>query len=83
MARIDKLIERLKSKPADFRWSELEKVLKHFRYEQIKNNGSRRKFVRIKENGEKDLIIIHEPHPKDILKEYQLNDVIEKLDILK
>lgn len=48
MSKIEKLIDRLKSNPKDFDWSELIKVLNHFGYElQVsgKTGGSRRKFV--------------------------------------
>ena len=46
MSKIDKLIERLKSKPKDFSWDEMLKVLNHCGYNQIsqgKTGGSRRK----------------------------------------
>ena len=33
MSKIEKLIDRLKSNPKDFDWSELIKVLNHFGYE--------------------------------------------------
>jgi len=35
MSKIDKLIEKLKSKPKDFSWDEMLKVLNHFGYKQI------------------------------------------------
>jgi hypothetical protein len=45
LSRIEKLIEKLKQKPNDFTWSELQRVLRHFGYAEIKGKGSRRKFV--------------------------------------
>lgn len=78
MSKIEKLIERLHSKPKDFTWDEMKKVLKHYGYEEIytgRTGGSRRKFVH--ENC--TVISLHEPHPRNILKSYQLDIVIEHL----
>jgi len=80
MSKIDKLIEKLKSKPKDFTWDELLKVLNHFEFKQIgqgKTGGSRRKFV----NDNKEVIILHEPHPQKVLKSYQLDIIIECLKL--
>lgn len=80
MSKIDKLIERLKSRPKDFSWDEMLKVLNHFGYKQIsqgKTGGSRRKFV----NENKRIISLHEPHPQKVLKGYQLDIIIEHLEL--
>lgn len=80
MGKIEKLIEKLKQKPKDFTWDEMIKVLKHFGFEQIsqgKTNGSRRKFV----NEKKQIISLHEPHPKNVLKSYQLAIIIDYLKL--
>lgn len=80
MSKIEKLIERLRSRPKDFTWEELKKVLKHYGYEEMskgKTGGSRRKFV----NGSNTVISLHEPHPQNILKSYQLDIVIEHLNL--
>lgn len=55
MSKVEKLIEKLKSKPKDFTWDEKLKVLNYFGFEQMaqgKTGGSRRKFV----NNEKQII---------------------------
>jgi len=78
MAQIQKLIDRLLITPKDFSWSELVKVLNHFGYIETKKGktgGSRRKFA----DSEKNIISLHKPHPSEILKEYQLKDVIQHL----
>jgi len=80
MSKIDKLIEKLKSKSKDFTWDELVKALKYFGFKQIgqgKTGGSRRKFV----NDKKEVIILHEPHPQKVLKSYQLDIIIECLKL--
>ena len=79
MATIDKLIERFKSKPKDFKWGELLRLLSHFEYGLLptgKTGGSSRKFLN-ERNGR--LIMLHEPHPKAILKAYQVTDVYKHL----
>ena len=80
MSKVDKLVERLKTKPKDFTWDEAIKVMKHYGYSlmaQGKTGGSRRKFV----NEAKDIISLHEPHPQKVLKNYQLEIVIEHLKL--
>lgn len=78
MARIEKLIVKLLSNPVDFTWDELIKILSHFGYKEIKGGktgGSRRKFA----DTHKNLISLHKPHPKLILKRYQIEDVVSFL----
>jgi len=71
----------MKSKPKDFTWEELKKVLKSKGYLELKKKGktggSRRRFS----NEHKDVITLHEPHPSNIVKEYVLKDVIEHLGL--
>lgn len=71
---------RICSYPKNYTWNELLKLLAEHGYEPRKNGrtgGSRRRFI----NAEKQTISLHEPHPSNILKEYQLKLVIEKLGI--
>lgn len=78
MAKIDKLIEKLLSGPKDFTWEELIKILAHFGYTELKKGktgGSRRKFA----DQNKNVISLHKPHPGNILKHYQIADVIASL----
>ncbi len=66
MAKVDKLIERMKSVPSDFTWRELSKILKSLGYEEVKTSktgGSRRCFAHEKWGK----ILLHKPHPQEIL----------------
>jgi hypothetical protein len=73
MGKIDKLIERFKSKPKDFNYNELKRMLNYFGYDLSQGSGSRIVFAN--ENlGHK--MKLHKPHPGNILKRYQL-DFIE------
>lgn len=78
MAKIDKLLARLLSRPADFTSDELVKILSHFGYEEMKKGktgGSRRKFA----DESKHIINLHKPHPGNILKHYMMSQVIAEL----
>lgn len=75
MAKIEKLIDRLLSRPADFTWEELIKILGHFGYSELKSGGSRRKFA----DNSNNIIALHKPHPQNILKRYMLDLVIDHL----
>jgi hypothetical protein len=73
MSRLQKAIDRLLSKPSDFEWRELERLMDSLAYELKKAGGSSRKFIH-KET--KATFMIHEPHPSRILKCYQVTAVI-------
>lgn len=76
MTSFGKLLQRLMSKPRDFKWKELERVLSSLGFVKIEGAGPRVKFY----NEEKELfIMLHRPHPSPILKAYQIHDVLETL----
>lgn len=78
MSKKEKLIARLLSKPKDFTFEELTALLGSFEYKQVtpgKTGGSRVAFS----NGENDYIRLHKPHPRNILKPYQVEDIITAL----
>ncbi len=78
MSKIEKIIERLKTAPRDFTYEELKKVLNNYGYiEYNKGKTSGAKVAFIKEENKK--ISIHKPHPSNILKPYQINEIIKKL----
>lgn len=69
--RLDRLMER----PKDYTWDELIALLKSLGYEMRTGSGSRRRFI----DAEKRKILLHEPHPGNILKRYQIDGVLERL----
>jgi hypothetical protein len=78
MSKREKLIDRFLTKPRDFTWAELTKVLNGFGYKQIsfgKTGGSRIRFI----HTDCPPIILHKPHPKPVLKRYQIDEVIRLL----
>lgn len=78
MSRRDKLIKRFLSYPKDFTWDELVSLLAGFGFEEVstgKTGGSRRRFI----NQAGIVITLHRPHPQNILKRYQLEQIFEIL----
>lgn len=78
MSQHQKLLERLLRKPKDFTWDELKSLLEGFGYEEVtggKTGGSRRRFIH-KDHGP---ILLHKPHPGNLLKTYQITQVITYL----
>ena len=78
MTKREKLLDRFLTKPKDFTWDELIKVLYGFGYKQIsagKTGGSRVRFVSL----DYPPIILHKPHPRPVLKRYQLEDIVNLL----
>jgi hypothetical protein len=78
MARRDKLIARLRSKPKDFTWDELVRLLEGVGYREVasgRTGGSRRRFVHVSA----PTIALHKPHPGNIVKMYVIEDVLRTL----
>ena len=83
MSKIEKLIIRIQTNPADFTWDELTKVLNHYGFNEAtkgKTAGIRRAFVHPET---KQVVRLHKPHPGSILKQYQLNEILEILNLDK
>ena len=76
MSRFEKALERLKKKPKNFTWKELQMIMSHFGYQEMKGGGSRRKFMNIKTNV---IVSLHEPHPRPEIKHYALEIIINHL----
>jgi len=73
----DKLIERFKRLPKDFTWEELVRVFAICGYtldNKGKTSGSRVIFS----NGT-NALVIHKPHPSNIIKHYALKQVYDFL----
>ncbi|VAW11307.1 hypothetical protein MNBD_BACTEROID03-276 [hydrothermal vent metagenome] len=83
MSKIEKLIAKFKNNPKDLTWGELIKILAHYGFNEItkkgKTGGSRVRFV----NDNKDIINLHKPHPGNIVKQYVIKQIIEKLKLWK
>ncbi len=78
MGTKDKLIERFKRLPSDFTFDEMERLLAIFGYEKSdkgRTSGSRVIF----KNGDDRPIMLHKPHPGNIVKRYAMKQVLDDL----
>jgi len=79
MSKDDKILERLLSKPKNFTYAELKRVLSGLGYTEIqkgKTSGSRVAFINMSDGH---IIRLHKPHPNNELKQYQINQIIDEL----
>lgn len=79
MGQKDKLIERLKSKPKSFTFDDAESLLRYLGYTRSnkgKTSGSRIMFI----SNEHPPILMHKPHPRKELLEYQIKQLLEILE---
>ena len=75
VARRTKLVRRLRSRPRDFTWDELVRLLEGLGYSQVRTGatgGSRRRFT----HPDAPTISLHRPHPGNIVKRYVMDDVL-------
>ena len=78
MARKDKLIGKLQQSSRIFTWDELVSLLQSLGYKPVKPGktaGSRRRFS----HPDHGLISLHQPHPGNELKKYQIDQIVEVL----
>lgn len=80
MSQKDKLISKLKSNPKDFTFDEAESLLNYLSFTRSnkgKTSGSRVIFA---SDTYKTKILLHKPHPRKELLEYQVKQLIEQLE---
>ena len=78
MGTKEKLIQRFKTIPSDFTFDELERLLSIYGFERSnkgKTSGSRIVF----KNQSVTPIMLHKPHPGNIVKTYALRQVMDEL----
>jgi hypothetical protein len=74
----DKLRERFLKMPSDFTFDEMQRLLEGYGYVKSnkgKTSGSRLIF----KNGDKRPIMLHKPHPGNIVKDYAMKQVYNDL----
>lgn len=78
MTRRDKLIARFRTRPKDFGWDELVRLLEGVGYTEVtagRTGGSRRRFL----HPTAPAIMLHKPHPGSIVKMYVVDEVLRVL----
>ena len=79
MSKTEKLLRRFLSKPKDFTFEDLRRLLKSFGYEEAKTgktSGSRVAFYNTKLD---DMIKFQRPHPSEIVKQCYLREIEQQL----
>ena len=79
MGQKEKLIERLKAKPKTFTFDDAESLLRYFGYTRSnkgRTRGSRIMFL----SEEHPPILMHKPHPRKELLEYQVKQLTQILE---
>ena len=76
MTKAEKLLYRFLSRPKDFTYNELLRLLSSFGYKEQQGSGSRIVFTN---EGLKHNIKLHKPHPGNVLKRYQIDLIINEL----
>ena len=80
MGQKEKLIERLKSNPRDFTFSDAERLLEYLDYHRSnkgRTSGSRVMFI---SEVHRAKILLHKPHPRKELLEYQIKQLVDGLE---
>ena len=78
MGKKEKLRERFLTLPTDFTFDEMQSLLQGYGYEKSdkgRTSGSRVIF----KNGTKRPIMLHKPHPGNIVKDYAMKQVYDDL----
>lgn len=79
MSKFEKAKERIKSNPKDYTYTEAKALLSQMgfiEYNKGKTSGSRVKFYR---DSDEKVILLHKPHPGDIMKLASVKDLSEFL----
>ena len=78
MTRQEKLLNRFVSRPTDFTYNELIRLLRGFGYVELQGSGSRVVFTN---KALKHNIKLHKPPPGNVLKRYQIDLIIQELKL--
>ena len=79
MPKKDKDLERLLAIPSDYTYHEMATLLARYGYRELSGGatgGSRRRFYR---EHDKASILLHKPHPGNIVNKATIRDVIRNL----
>ena len=78
MSRLEKEIERLKSKPKDYTYDEIKYLLNKLGF--IENNKGKTSGSAVEfKNQEGRKISLHKPHPDNIIKPYIIKGILNNL----
>lgn len=76
MTKFDKLQSRFLTRPKDFTYNELQRLMQGLGFKEQQGSGSRVIFTNDRITH---IIKLHKPHPGNILKRYQIDLIIQEL----
>lgn len=81
MSRIDTLIAKLcqKPTPADFRYSDLKKIMNYLGYIELQKGATSGSRVKFYNTSTKDALLLHKPHPGDIMVKGSVESAVKHL----
>ncbi len=80
MGQKEKLIAKLKSNPKDFTFDEAESLLGYMTYRRSNKGRTSGSRVMFTSDKYKTKILLHKPHPRKELLEYQVKQLIDLLE---
>ncbi len=83
MTKHNKLLIRFLSKPKDFTYKEMTTLLNNLGYQEVMTGRSSGSGVAFVNKSNHHIIRLHKPHPRNILKKYQLDLIEEELKNLE
>ncbi|MBI5141248.1 MAG: type II toxin-antitoxin system HicA family toxin [Nitrospirae bacterium] len=75
MSKAEKLLKRFLSKPKDFTFEELVRLLVSLGYEEATTGKTSGSLVAFINRGTRHIVRLHKPHPNPELKRYQLDEI--------
>jgi hypothetical protein len=75
MSRHQKLLRRFLAKPRDFTFDELATLLGGLGYRQVKSGKTSGSRVAFYNEKIEHIVRFHKPHPSNLLRRYQLDDL--------
>ena len=79
MSRHQKLLRRFLAKPRDFTYDELVTLLGGFGYHELKGGKTSGSRVAFYNETTRHIIRLHRPHPANVLRFYQMNEIENEL----
>ena len=81
MSKVETLIKKLCSKPtpADFRYSDLRKIMTHFGYIESNKGATSGSRVKFYHPESKAAVMLHKPHPGDEMVKASVDSVVSFL----
>jgi hypothetical protein len=79
MSKEEKLRKRLFKNPKDSTYKELKSLLAYYNYDEHKAGHTSGSRIAVINQATKHIIRLHKPHPGNMMKSYQVKEIIEIL----